>query len=342
MRTASYAAPGTHVVQFYENERFLHRTVAEFFGQALENGSPALVIARRSTFDAIVECLAADSGVTAGDLESRIDFVEVEAAVAGFMDSLTPDPERFEQSVLALVADIRRRRGDGTIWAYGEMAGMLCRAGNHAAAVRIEELWNRSFSGPEYSVLCGYAIDNFDDDLLAQQFRGVCRQHTHILPAEGFADAPDDRTRLEHVALLQQRTRALAHSQPVVAAIGDASITSTVYVIDDDASVRRSLARLLTSIGVEVRVFASAEAFLTEVDSDAAGCVVLDIQLTGVSGFELQRRMAEAYKSVRVIAMSGSLDPQLEEEALRLGAKTFLRKPFEARELIEAVARALA
>src|SRR4030095_14522388 len=134
--------------------------------------------------------------------------------------------------------------------------------------------------------LCGYAIDNFDDDLLAQQFRGVCRQHTHILPAEGFADAPDDRTRLEHVALLQQRTRALAHGQPVVAAIGDASITSTVYVIDDDASVRRSTARLLTSIGVEARVFASAEAFLTEVDSDAAGCVVLDIQLTGVSGFE--------------------------------------------------------
>jgi len=342
MNSALAPAPGSHFVQFYEGERLLHRAAAEFFGEALQNGDICLMIVRPRVYEAVIQRLASERGATAADLANRIHFVDVDAAIDGFMDGPTLDPERLQQNVLALQADLRRTGGDGTIWIVGEMAPVLYKAGNQAAAIRLEELWNQFFAGPQFSVLCTYAIDSFDDDLLAHRFRAICREHTLVMPAEGFADAPDDRTRCEHVALLQQRARALAHGLPAAVPLGSVVPTSTVYLIDDDASVRRSLGRLLVSIGVDVRTFASAEAFLAEVDGSASGCVVLDVQLNGMSGFDLQMRLADAYKSMRVVAMSGTLDPQIEAEALRLGAKAFLPKPFEAAELIEAVTQALA
>ncbi len=146
------------------------------------------------------------------------------------------------------------------------------------------------------------------------------------------------------VACLQQRVRATetarAHQQTAQAAVAVA--TPTVYVIDDDASVRRSLGRLLRSVDLRVETFASAEAFLESIDRTAAGCLIVDIQLVGMSGSDLQRQMASAHWSMPVIAMSGSHDLQIEAEALRLGARTFLRKPFDAQVLIDAIGRALA
>src|SRR5262249_5148769 len=160
---------------------------------------------------------------------------DVHAALDGFMDGVTLDSVRLEQNFSSVIAEIRRDGGHGTIWFYGEMAGRLCKAGKHAAAVRLEELLNTLFGGPDYSGLCAYSLDDCDDDLRASQFRAVCRQHTHIIPTEGFTDAPDDRTRFEWVAFLQQRARALATALaqvPPPAAEAAGIATSTVYVID--------------------------------------------------------------------------------------------------------------
>jgi CheY-like chemotaxis protein len=333
-------APGAHIVQFYEGERFLHRAIAEFFSGGLRNGDPTLMVARRPTYEAVAARLASDHDLAVVDAASRMLFVDVDSALGAFMDGLNPDPVRFEQSFSNLVSEIQRTRGNTTIWIYGEMVDVLQRAGNHAAAVRVEELWNMLFARRDIAVMCGYAIDGFDDDLRATQFRSVCRLHTHIIPAEGFTDAPDDRTRLEWVAFLQQRARALGNALaqvPPPAAEAAGITTSTVYVIDDDVSVRRSLARLLASIDLRVQTFASAEAFLAEVDRTAKGCLIVDVQLVGMSGPDLQSRMASVDWRMPVIAMSGSHDPQIEAEAMRLGATAFLRKPFDAQSLIDAL-----
>lgn len=342
MTLAVSAVPGDHVVQFYEVERSLQRAVASFMAEALRHGEPAVMVASPDMFTAVAERLKSEFDLTA-DVAGRIRFIDVDAALAGFMDGVTPDPVRLEQSFSNLIADVRRDGGTGTIWIYGEMAGKLCKLGNHAAAVRLEELWNTLFAGPEFSVLCAYSLDDFDDDVRANQFRAVCRQHTHIIPTEGFTDAPDDRSRLEWVAFLQQRARALAHALvqvPPPAAEANGITTSTVYVVDDDVGVRRSLARLLGSIDLRVQTFASAEAFLAEVDRTAKGCLIVDVQLVGMSGPDLQSRMAGVEWRMPVIAMSGSHDAQIEAEALRLGATAFLRKPFDAQALIDALARA--
>ena len=192
-------------------------------------------------------------------------------------------------------------------------------------------------------MLCGYAIESFDDDANADPLRTICRQHTHVIPAEGFTDAPDDRTRLEHVALLQQRARALDRvlaREPPAPAEASAVTASTVYVIDDDASVRRSLARLLASVDLQVQTFASAEAFLAEVDQTSSGCLLLDVQLVGMSGPDLQSRWR------RALAHAPHRDERLARRSDRAGcaasgASAFLRKPFDAQALIDAIARAL-
>ncbi len=335
------AAPGTHVVQFYEGERFLHRAVASFFSPAIQRGEPAVMIARRRTFEAVAAQCARDGGASAD--ASRIVFVDVDEALRGFMAGLTPDPSRFEQTFANLVNTLGRRAEAGTTWIYGEMVDVLCRAGNHAAAVGLEELWNRALAGSRFSVLCGYGLQNFDEDLHANQFRAVCRQHSHVIPAEGYIDAPDGRSRLEQVAFLQQRARALAGAlahEPFLA-VDPGAGTSTVYLVDDDESVRRSMVRLLVSMNLTVQAFESAEAFLAGVDRTAIGCLIVDVQLVGMSGSELQDRMVRAEWTMPVIAMSGAHNAQTEAETLRLGASAFLRKPFTTRALVSALERAL-
>lgn len=115
-----------------------------------------------------------------------------------------------------------------------------------------------------------------------------------------------------------------------------------VYVIDDDASVRRSLVRLVRLSNWPVRAFDSAEAFLAEPGELPSGCLVLDVQLTGMSGLDLMRRLTDMGLPWPTIVMSGSHDEGAEGEALRLGARVFLRKPFEPQLLLAAIAQALA
>jgi CheY-like chemotaxis protein len=332
----SSAAPGTHIVQFYEGDRFLQRAVVSFFSRALEHGEPAVMIGRRRTFEAVASQIASANGAAA----PSVQFVDVDEALESFMDGVTPDPARVE----GLLRALGKRVEAGTTWIYGEMVDVLCRAGNHAAAVGVEELWNRICAGPRFSVMCGYGIQSFDDDLHANHFRAVCRQHTHVIPAEGYIDAPDDRSRLEQVAFLQQRARALAGAlahEPRPSIAPAAAMPPTVYVIDDDESVRRSMGRLLASMHLPVQTFSSAEAFLAEVDRASTGCLIVDVQLVGMSGSELQERMARAQWTMPVIAMSGAHSAQIESEALRLGAMAFLRKPFNTHALITALERAL-
>ena len=112
---------------------------------------------------------------------------------------------------------------------------------------------------------------------------------------------------------------------------------AVVNVVDDDRSMRRSLARLLKVSGWQVRTFDSAEAFLEELDQHSSGFILIDIQLPGISGLELLERLQEMRVPCPAIAMSGSNDDSVETEALRLGARMFLHKPFDPLVLLEAL-----
>ena len=114
-----------------------------------------------------------------------------------------------------------------------------------------------------------------------------------------------------------------------------------VFVVDDDASVRDSLRRLITSVGLKVEVFPNARAFLTGLRSDTPGCLVLDVRLPGLSGLDLQRELAESDAALPIIFLTGHGDIPMSVQAMKAGAVEFLTKPFRQQDLLDAIRGAL-
>jgi FixJ family two-component response regulator len=117
---------------------------------------------------------------------------------------------------------------------------------------------------------------------------------------------------------------------------------ATVFVVDDDVSVRESLVGLIRSAGFAVRTFASAQDFLAGPPAaDAPCCLVLDVQLPGLSGLDLQSRMAELNLEIPIVFITGYGDVPTTVRAMKAGALEFLTKPFLDRDLLEAIEQAL-
>jgi len=117
---------------------------------------------------------------------------------------------------------------------------------------------------------------------------------------------------------------------------------STVFVIDDDPSVRKALARLLRSAGQRAETLVSAEEFLNREHYNGPGCLVLDVYLPGLTGLDLQEALARAGYHLPIIFISGRSDIPTSVRAMKAGAVDFLPKPFKDRDLIEAVRLSLA
>ena len=114
-----------------------------------------------------------------------------------------------------------------------------------------------------------------------------------------------------------------------------------MFVVDDDESVRNSLRRLLTSVGLAVEVFPSAQAFLDRMGFDAPGCLVLDVQLPGLSGLDLQAELADTDTPLPIIFLTGHGDIPMSVKAMKAGAVEFLTKPFRERDLVDAIRNAI-
>ncbi len=112
-------------------------------------------------------------------------------------------------------------------------------------------------------------------------------------------------------------------------------------MVDDDASVRVALGRLVRSAGLAVETFASAEDLLEAWPSGPSGCLILDVQLPGLSGLELQSKLAALGSTVPIIFITAHDDPDARTQALNGGAAEFLEKPFDDEDLLAAIHTAL-
>ena len=110
-----------------------------------------------------------------------------------------------------------------------------------------------------------------------------------------------------------------------------------VYVIDDDESVRKALARLLRSASLQAETFSSPEEFLTGPRQEKDACVIADIRMPGSTGFDLQKAITAAGMRLPIIVVSASDDTQTRERARELGAAAFFRKPVDDQALLDAI-----
>jgi FixJ family two-component response regulator len=115
----------------------------------------------------------------------------------------------------------------------------------------------------------------------------------------------------------------------------------TVYVVDDDLSVRTALKRLLGSVGFACQAFGTADDFLRASRADGPQCLVLDLRLPGTSGLELQRELAGFERPLPIIFLTGHGDIPVTVRAMKAGASEFLTKPVREQELLEAIRKAL-
>jgi FixJ family two-component response regulator len=118
--------------------------------------------------------------------------------------------------------------------------------------------------------------------------------------------------------------------------------TPTVFLVDDDAEVLQALERLLTAAGLPVAAFQSPQAFLEQADREATGCLVLDLSMPGLSGLDLQQRLAEGGHSLPVIFLTGRGDIPASVRAIKRGAVDFLTKPVDGDTLLAAIRDAFA
>ena len=114
-----------------------------------------------------------------------------------------------------------------------------------------------------------------------------------------------------------------------------------VFVVDDDPSVRRSIKRLIGSVGLQVELFGSAQEFLLSKRPEAPSCLVLDIRLPGISGLNFQHELAEANIHIPIIFITAHGDIPMTVRAMKAGAVEFLTKPFREQDLLDAIQLAL-
>ncbi len=115
----------------------------------------------------------------------------------------------------------------------------------------------------------------------------------------------------------------------------------TVFIVDDDSSVRQSVGRLVSSLGYSARTYASAELFLANLRPDALGCVILDVSLPDLNGLEVQARLADLGLQLPIIFLTGRGDIPMSVKAMKAGAMEFLTKPFRHEQLTVAIRAAL-
>jgi signal transduction histidine kinase len=208
-----------HEVQFYFDDRFLVRSLAEFVRRSLDARSSTIIVATKSHRENLateLERLGVD--LTKASEQGR--FVSLDAAhtMAQFMVNDSPDEVLFREVIgtVISVAEAASSNDHEKVVIFGEMVTLLWQRGDADSAIRLEQFWNRLSAIHSFRLRCGYPLVSFDRQVHTELFSQICGEHSLVIPAEGYTDLPDETERLRTVARLQQseqvlRTEAVAH-----------------------------------------------------------------------------------------------------------------------------------
>jgi hypothetical protein len=174
-----------HVVQLYgSDDRLLTLNVGRYLGEGLRRGDGLLVIATPEHRTSLTRHLREDQAYPRAVLEGRLAFLDAEVTLSRFMQDGSPDPELLHSVVGEALKRVTARAVHSGVRAYGEMVGLLWKAGAEKAAISLEELWNGLLKQSEVSLFCAYPIDVFGPDFLPGRVDALLCSHTHLLPLD--------------------------------------------------------------------------------------------------------------------------------------------------------------
>jgi DcmR-like sensory protein len=186
--------PEEHFVQLYgQDDRLLTRNVARYLSVGLQRGDGLLVIATAEHRGTLVRRLTEERAYSRAVLEGRLVFLDAEATLNRFMVDGEPDQARFESIIGDALRGVRARAVQSGIRAYGEMVGVLWTAGQYAAAVRLEELWNGLLQASDVSLFCSYPIDVLSPDFQHASVDALLCAHTHLVPTDSALEGALNR-----------------------------------------------------------------------------------------------------------------------------------------------------
>lgn len=204
------SAFSAHAVQFYDDDNFLCEVIADFVAEGLANGDPVIVIPTSERAEALKAELT-ERGVDIGRAleEDRFRLLDAQETLAEFMRGPMLVEEQCRQVLDRIINGVEPVAAEGRpVRVFGEMVDVLWRSGNPVAAIRLESIWNAALHRVPVSLLCAYAMDNFNRSVHEKAFDELCSQHTRVLPTETYLRGDDD-ARAREVSRLQQRARAL-------------------------------------------------------------------------------------------------------------------------------------
>jgi hypothetical protein len=202
--------PEGHLVQLYGNDdRLLISNVTRFLGQGLSRGDGVLVVATPDHSGSIARQLRTESVYSKAVLEGRLVFLDAQATLDRLSVDGLPDLALFHNVIGEALKGVQSRAGHTGVRAYGEMVGLLWKAGQRAAAVLLEEYWNRLLQSSNISLFCAYPLDIFAEDFQVDTVDALLCSHTHLVPVDAALEGALERALNEVLGSRAQGLRAL-------------------------------------------------------------------------------------------------------------------------------------
>jgi hypothetical protein len=177
-----------HIVQFYENDRFIIDNVSFLAATSLRNGNSSLLIATGPHLNHIEERLSS-SGFHLGEFRDCERYLALDAAetLSQFLVDDWPDETKFNKIVGEVLRQAAGKSANGFVFAFGEMVALLCSANRVSAAVRLEQLWNNLARSYRFSLCCAYPLSSISGQSNTDAIFQICAEHSFTIPAEGPA-----------------------------------------------------------------------------------------------------------------------------------------------------------
>ena len=199
-----------HEVQFYFDDRFLVRSLADYVRNALESGSSAVIVAthsHRENLSRELERLGVD--LIKVIEQGRYVSLDAAATLSQFQLNGLPDENLFREVIGGVISVAAAAAHNHRVVIFGEMVMLLWQDGDAASAIRLEQFWNRLSDRHVFHLRCAYPLSSFDQQVHTELFSRICGEHHQVIPAEGYTDLPDENQRLRTVACLQQSEQVL-------------------------------------------------------------------------------------------------------------------------------------